>query len=500
MNKIKGKVWLVGAGPSDIGMLTIKGKKVLQNADTVIYDSLIGKEILSIIPENAEKIYVGKRAGKHTKSQKEINLIILEKALENKNVVRLKGGDSFLFGRGGEELELLTQNNIDFEVVPGVTSAFSVPAYSGIPVTHRDFCSSVHIITAHKKDNKDIDYSSIVKLNGTIIFLMGVKDMDNICKNLILTGMDKNMPAAVIENGTTARQRCILSTVENLYNESLNKNISTPAIIVIGEVCKFADKFNWYDKLPLHNTRIVVTRPREIISEIAEKIRQLGGEVIEFPTIEIVKIENNLKLKQCIENIINYNYIVFTSQAGVKIFFEQLKQLKKDIRNLYGIKIAAIGQATKKSIEEKGIFVDIVPNIYDINNLSELLCDCINTGEKVLIPRAENANKEITEKLLNKNIFVDDVPIYNTIYKKNDIIDMNFEFQKCNIDYVVFTSASTVKGFINSVIMDYSKVNAVCIGKQTADEAKKYNMKTFVSKKASVDSIIDLLIEMKNKK
>lgn len=316
----KGKVWLVGAGPSDQELLTVKAVRLINEADVIVYDKLVGDGILSMIPTDVETINVGKVAGNHPVPQGEINEILLREAKKGKKVVRLKGGDPFVFGRGGEELELLVEHGIDFEIVPGITSAISVPAYNGIPVTHRDYISSFHVITGHTKsaDEASVDYQSLVKLNGTLIFLMGIGSMAKICNGLMAAGMSKDMPAAVLEKGTTAHQRRVVSTVENLYDDSQKAEIKTPAIIIVGKVCSLADNFTWAEKRPLAGLKIAVTRPRDRSSKLANRLRSEGAEVVLMPAIKTEKISVELKdLKQ-------YTWIGFTSPAGVDIFFEIL--------------------------------------------------------------------------------------------------------------------------------------------------------------------------------
>ena len=299
-DKKVGKVWLVGAGPSDPGLLTLKGKQVLDEAEVVVYDALAGQSVLNMIPDTAERIHVGKRSSHHTIPQKEINELLAEKAKEGKRVVRLKGGDPFLFGRGGEEVERLVQDGIPYEIVPGITSAISVPAYQGIPVTHRDFCSSVHIITGHKRAgfDYDIDFEALVRTKGTLVFLMGVTALGDICRGLLAAGIDPGMPAALLSQGTTAAQRRIVATVSTLEEEVKKKGPVTPAIIVIGRVCTLADQFSWYDKLPLGGVKVLLTRPKELISETAKKLRSFGAEVLEIPAIATVRIRDNALLSQ----------------------------------------------------------------------------------------------------------------------------------------------------------------------------------------------------------
>ena len=274
-----GKVWLVGAGPGDVGLFTLKGRDVLQNADVAVYDALVGQEVLGLIPESARLIFAGKRSGTHYLRQEETNRVLLEEALKGNKVVRLKGGDPFLFGRGGEELELLAANHIPFEIVPGVTSALAVPAYSGIPVTHRDYCSSVHIITGHRRNDHsyDIDFDALVRTKGTLVFLMGIAALPDICRGLLAAGMDAKTPAAVLERGTTADQRRISASLGTLEAVCADAEIMTPAIIVVGRVCALAEDFAWAEKRPLAGVKVLLTRPKELISGMAALLRSRGG-------------------------------------------------------------------------------------------------------------------------------------------------------------------------------------------------------------------------------
>jgi len=317
-----GKVWLVGAGPGDIGLFTLKGREVLKKAEVVVYDSLVGQGVLSQIPEEARLIYVGKRANHHTMAQEEINQVLLKEAKKGFRVVRLKGGDPFLFGRGGEELELLVENGIPYEVVPGVTSSLAVPAYNGIPVTHRDFCSSLHIITGHKRAGKeyDIDFKALVNTKGTLVFLMGVSALSDICKGLLQGGMDPDMPAAILQKGTTAGQKRIVATVSTLKEEVDKQGIETPAIIVVGKVCTLAEKFAWYEALPLAGWKVLVTRPKNLISRTADSLRSLGAEVLELPAIRTVPLENNSRLLEAFSRLNTYQWLVFTSPQGWRYF------------------------------------------------------------------------------------------------------------------------------------------------------------------------------------
>ena len=467
-----GKVWLVGAGPGDIGLFTLKGAAVLQQADVVVYDSLVGEGVLAKIPEHARLINVGKRANHHTMVQEDINKVLLEEAEKGNKVVRLKGGDPFLFGRGGEELELLSENGIPYEIVPGVTSPISVPAYNGIPVTHRDFCSSLHIITGHKRAGQeyDIDFKALTQTKGTLVFLMGI----------------------------AAGQKRVVATVGTLKEEVDRQGIETPAIIVVGKVCSLADKFAWYEKLPLAGWKVLVTRPRQHISKTADLLRQKGAEVLELPSICTVPVEDNGRLYEAFEKLDTYQWIIFTSPAGVEIFFDEMDRKEMDVRSLGQAKIAVIGEGTKKKLKEHHLLADFVPGVYDGDTLGAELAKQLQGNEKILIPRAEAGNKKLTELLEQTGAQVDDIATYTTRYEKSRLIDEKKELETGSVDCVVFTSASTVKGFVEGTKgLDYTKVKAACIGKQTKAAADAYGMQTRMAKKATIESLIELVEEMK---
>ena len=499
----KGKVWLVGAGPGDIGLFTLKGLQTLEQADVVVYDSLVGQGVLSRIPDTARCINVGKRASHHTMPQEKINEVLLEEAKKGNRVVRLKGGDPFLFGRGGEELELLVKEGIPYEIIPGVTSPIAVPAYNGIPVTHRDFTSSLHIITGHKKQGAayDIDFEALVRTRGTLVFLMGVSALGDICQALLQAGMEKDMPAAILQKGTTVGQKKIVATVSTLEEEVKRQGIQTPAIIVVGKVCALAEEFAWYEKLPLAGYKVLVTRPRELVSTMAEKLRVLGAEVLELPAIRTAPLKDQSKLYHAFEKLDTYQWVAFTSPTGVKVFFEEMKKTKTDVRKLYDIKIAAIGKGTQKVLEERGLFPDLIPQVYDGETLGKELCQLCAGGEHILIPRAAMGNQEIVKTLSEKSdIVIDDIPTYDTFYETQDVIDQKKAMEAGEISCAVFTSASTVRGFVQATPgLDYTKVRAACIGKQTKAAADEWGMETYMAEKATIDSVLDLVIELKEK-
>lgn len=411
-----GSVILVGAGPGDPGLLTRKGLDAITQAEVVVFDRLVGPEILSLIPENAEKIDVGKQASNHPVPQHRINQILLEKAQEGKRVVRLKGGDPFLFGRGGEELELLKENNVPFQEVPGVTSALSVPAYAGIPVTHRDFCSSVHIITGHAKAGAElkIDFDALRRTNGTLVFLMGVTALPLICKGLLEAGMEAEMPAAVIERGTLPRQRKVVSTLEKLPQAAEDAKIVSPAIIVVGKVCTLSSSFDWFDHLPLKGREIIVTRPAQRNGSLCGRLSALGANVTAYPCIRTVERKDNPELDRAIENLAAYRWLVFTSPAGPAIFFRHLHQLRKDARALSNLKVAAIGPKTAEELEKYGIFADLVPETYDSDHLAQAMAQ---VEGPVLLCRASEGSAALPDLFTEKGIPFADIACYDTIYE-----------------------------------------------------------------------------------
>lgn len=502
-----GKVWLAGAGPGDAGLLTVKAKELIQEADVIVYDALVSTEILCQIPSEKETIYVGKRSGHHCVCQEEINQILRKEAQKGKRVLRLKGGDPFVFGRGGEELELLSAYGIPFEVVPGVTSAAAVPAYAGIPVTHREYTSSFHVIAGHpRKDGASrIDFSALAAFNGTLVFLMGISSMKYICEGLIGAGMRKDMPAAVLERGTTSAQRRIVSDVAHLPEEAQRANIGTPAIILVGEVCALAEAFHWAEDRPLGGRQFLITRPKQNSSRLAGALRRLGAQVLELPAIRTEAISPNTVLKEALETFgknCAEAWLVFTSPIGVDIFFEQLMQQKVDVRTLIlreaKLKLAAIGSATEKALRQHGFFADVVPGTFNAGELGRALARTAAPESEVVIVRAAEGSEDLIPPLREAGLPVRDVPLYHTKYELHEHIRGKVaEALACGeVDAVTFTSASTVRGFVQGMgLADYSGIRAVCIGRQTAEEAGKYGMQVRIAEQASMDSMVERILE-----
>ncbi len=491
-----GKVWLVGAGPGDAGLMTVKGRAVLADADVVVYDALVGDAILAMIPDRARAIDAGKRSGDHTLHQWETNELLLREALAGNRVVRLKGGDPFLFGRGGEELELLRQHGVPFEVVPGVTSPVAVPAYNGIPVTHRDLTSSLHIVTGHRRAGAsyDIDFRALVATGGTLVFLMGLAALEDIVKGLLEAGMAPDMPAAVLSHGTTAAQRRVTATVGTLPERVRAARLSAPAIIVVGRVCALSEDFAWYERLPLAGFKAVVTRPRELCSALSEKLRALGAEVVELPAIATEPIPDNARLYEALEHLERYRWLVLTSPSGVRIFFDEMRARGADVRRLAGLKVGALGEGTRAALAERGILADVMPGVYDGDALGAALAAAAAPGDRFLLPRARIGNREILERL--STFEVDDIPLYETVYCAPKAVDARRMFEE-GVSCALFTSSSAVRAFAAAnPELDYALVRAGCIGEKTAATARGLGMQVRVAEKATLESLVALAMRM----
>ena len=485
-----GKVYLIGAGPGDVGLMTCRGRQLLEQAEVVVYDALVGDGVLSLVPPGAKCINVGKRAGNHTRSQWQINEILLEEALKGQMVVRLKGGDPFLFGRGGEELELLHQNGVPYEIVPGITSAIAVPAYNGIPVTHRDFCSSVHIITAHKKKDQplDIDFEALVRTGGTLVFLMGVTALGAVCRGLVDAGMDPDMPAAVLHRGTTAYQKRVVATVSTLPEAAAK--MEAPSIIVVGKVCALAEEFAWAEERPLFGKRFLVTRPRERASELTRRLRELGAEVVELPAIETKPL-----LQAALDGLKDSCWLTFTSPSAVTAFFRVLKAQRRDVRTLANLRIAALGPGTARELEKVGILPDLVPETYDARGLAKALTRQLQPGDKVFLPCAAGETPALKTLLADlEGVTVEAAPVYEKngvvppILKPAELLD--------NHTWAIFASGSAVRGFAAAAGgEDLSQVRALCIGEQTRAQAEQYGMRTQTAETPTLDGLVALAME-----
>jgi uroporphyrinogen III methyltransferase / synthase len=447
---MKAKVYLVGAGPGDPGLITVKGRECIQNADVVIYDYLASPALLNYARKSAELIYVGKKGGDHTLSQYEINTLIVEKVKSGGIVCRLKGGDPFIFGRGGEEAEVLSKAGLPFEIVPGVTSAIAAAAYAGIPLTHRKLASTLAFITGHEdpdKEESSINWSSLASGIGTLVFFMGVKNLPNITRNLMHHGRSPATPVALIQWGTTSSQKTVTGTLETIVEKVRTAGIKAPAIIVVGDVVDLRKNLKWFEKRPLLGKRIVVTRARQQASDLVGLLGDLGAECLEYPTIEILPPLNPQPLKKAIENLTAYDWIVFTSANGVLFFFERLFAAGQDARALGRIKTAAIGPATAGRLREFGLISDIVPSTYRAESVVEAFKNEQLKGKKILLPRAKEARPILPEELKKMGAEVDEIPAYETRKVTEATNDLVQALEERRIDLITFTSSSTVKNF-----------------------------------------------------
>lgn len=477
---MKGKVYLVGAGPGDPGLITVKGLECIRKADVLIIDYLASPLLLQYADKDAEIIYVGKKVGDHTFTQNEINALIIEKAQTASTVVRLKGGDPFIYGRGGEEAAELVKANIPFEVVPGVTSAIAVPAYAGIPLTHREYNSTLAFVTGHEdptKKKSKIDWEALAKGIGTIVFLMGVKNLDRIAQQLIKHGMRPDTPTALIRWGTTPKQVTVTGTLDTIAERVKNAGLKPPAIIVVGDVVKLRDTLNWYENRPLLGRSIVVTRAREQASELIKRLFDLGAECIECPTIKVMPPEDMKPMDTAIDNLSSYSWLIFTSVNGVDFFFRQLFEKNRDVRDLNHVRTAVVGSATAKRLFDFGFKSDIIPESYRAESVVRAFAKEDIAGKKILLPRAKVARSVLPLELTRMGAVVDDVEAYCTQAVKDDAASVLKRLEEHTIDMITFTSSSTVKNFhallpperFNSLIQG---VTIASIGPITADTAR----------------------------
>jgi len=447
---MKGKVYLVGAGPGDPGLITVKGLECIQKADVLINDYLASPILLTYTPKNAEIIYVGKKAGDHCFTQDQINALMVEKARAGLTVVRLKGGDPFVFGRGGEEAEALIKAEIACEIVPGVTSAVAVPAYAGIPLTHRKCTSTLAIVTGHEdptKEKSDIDWKALATGIGTLVFLMGVKNLPRIAHQLIHHGKRPDTPVALIRWGTTPKQKTVTGTLETIAERVVAAGLTAPAIIVVGDVVRFRKTLKWYEDQPLMGKTIVVTRARQQASQLMNRLAELGAECVEIPTIKVVPPQDTGPLESAIAGLATYEWLVFTSVNGVNFFFEHLFAAGKDARALHHLQTAVVGPATEKRLLGFGIKSDIVPENYQAESVVKAFAGQDLLGKKILLPRAKKARSVIPVELAKLGAVVDDVTAYENHPVTDQADSLLTRLKEGSIDLVTFTSSSTVENF-----------------------------------------------------
>ncbi len=496
-------VYLVGAGPGDTGLMTLRGAELLSRADVVVYDALVNADLLRLAPKTAEIIYGGKRSNQHAIPQEDLNKLLVEKARSGKCVVRLKGGDPYIFGRGGEEAEELATAKIPFEVVPGISSIVAGPNYAGIPITHRDHCSSFTVVTGHEdptKEETNIDWKQLAQIPGTKVVLMGVERIRQISESLVANGMSSETPVAMVRWGTTGQQQTIEGTLKTIADIVAEKKFSAPAVTIIGEVVKLRSKLNWFENRPFFGQRIVVTRTRDQASELSRQLLERGADVLEIPTIKIGPPTNVQGLMDGMLELNSYDWIVFTSPNGVTSFFEYFFRGFEDLRDIGGVKIAAVGPATAAKLKELHLKVDLMPSEY----VTSKIADAFEKFEsienlKILLLRAEVANPELPKKLEQMGAIVDDVACYKTSPETEDLNGAAAKLTEGGAHWITFTSSSTVENFhsrfnLPELLKKHPNTKLVSIGPETSKAIVALGLQPAVEAKPhTIDGMIKAL-------
>lgn len=493
MSVKQGRVYLVGAGCGELDLITLRGRALLQRCDAVVYDSLIDERLLGFTRRDCERICVGKRSGRHSEKQENINAILVRKAREGKTVVRLKGGDPFVFGRGGEEILALQSENIGYAVVPGITSAVAVPELAGIPVTHRGISRSFHVITGHtKEDHTPEKLAAFAKLDGTLVFLMGLAHLDEIASELIKNGKDKNTPAAVISNGASRSQRMVKGTLESIYQDVQSAKLAAPAVIVIGDTAGY--DMSPTVREPLQNVSVTVTGTRSFVTKLCCKLASQGANAVPLDFLKVKEYEDNAPLDDALRNIDRYSVIVLTSINGADIFFGRLRRLGIDIRTLSGVRFAVIGSGTAEALKKHGVFPDIMPTEFTTRALAEKLAGAAHDSDRLLLLRAEKGSRELDEILTAHGVSFREIKLY-------DIVPDGGEPTTTATDYITFASASGVQAFFESGHTVSEHTQIVCIGDVTADMLAKYvRGGCDIAKTSSSEGIVELIKEREHEK
>ena len=497
----KGRVYLVGAGPGDPELLTLKGLRLLRDADVVVYDRLIDKRLLEHCESDAELVDVGKIPGKRGRTQAHINDLLVRKALEDKRVVRLKGGDPFIFGRGGEEAEALCEAGIPFEISPGVTSVIAAPAYAGIPLTHRDHASSFTVITGSAAEGRadgDPDWSAVARMPGTLVILMAWSRVEEIMSALISAGKPKDTPAAIVSWGATADQKSISGRIDSIAEEASRADLGAPAAIVVGEVVRLRERLNWFETLPLFGRRIMVTRTRTQTSELSARMAELGASPVEIPTIDICSLKDFCELDSCLRSVSEFDWIAFTSANAARAVCDRLIEIGMDMRAFHGVKIAAVGRATSSELLKRGVRADLLPNRATSDDLASALIESGIRGSRILLPRSDIATSELPTRLRSNGAIVREVDAYMTVIPA-DSAGAAREAIRQGVDAITFTSSSTVSNLLRMLNQDVSLLSGVtvaCIGPVTAATASRFGLKVdIVASVAALDSMAESLSE-----
>jgi len=498
-----GKVYLIGAGPGDPKLITLRGIECIQRANVVIYDYLANDQLLRYARPGAEIVYAGKRKGDQTISQEEINRLLISHAQKGKRVARLKGGDPFIFGRGGEEALALAEAKIPFEVIPGVTAAVAVPAYAGIPLTHRDLTATVVLATGHEdaaKEKSAVPWEHITPL-GTLVFFMGMTNLAGIVTQLIRHGRDPRTCIALIRWGTKPNQETLVGTLKDIVTKAKTYDLKPPGLIIVGEVVRLREKLNWFETRPLFGKKVLITRSQEQASYFSELLIEQGAEPVECATIEVIPPEDWAPLDRAIGDLKKYQWLIFTSVNGVRFFLERLRALDHDLRILKGIRLCAIGPATAAELQRIGITPDFMPAEYQAEAIVKGLGQKKLKGSRILIPRAQVAREVLPRELTRLGAKVDVAPVYQTIRPDHDLGRIKSLLRDGEIDVATFTSSSTVKNFVDmlgrkEVPSLLKNVVVACIGPITAETAKAYGIQPRITPKAfTIPALTDAIVD-----
>lgn len=486
------KAYIIGTGPGDEELLTVKAVNALKKCTVVLYDRLVSNNILNYLNDDCLVYYCGKEPGAHYKTQEEINEMLVKLAKEGHIVGRVKGGDPYVFGRGGEEVLALEEENIPFEVIPGVTSPIAVLNYAGIPITHRGIAQSFHIVTGMSANNLNVNFKALAMEEGTLVFMMGLSNLENIRDQLVANGKNSETPCAVVMRGTCSKQKKVIGTLNNISEKVKEAGLKSPCIIVVGEVVTLNEKLSWYEKKPLFGKNICVTRSQKQGAALRQKLRDLGAEVTSMSAIEIKSTAENLD--NYIEKLEQYDHIVFTSVNSVNIFFDYLVEKRYDIRRIRA-QISAIGKATWGSLEKRGIMCSVKAREFMGTGLVEALKPHINSGDKVLIPCSSIAKEDVAEGLKEAGAEVERVFIYDTV--KGTVRNPK-AFDE--VDIVFFTSPSTVYNMVDMVGLDAIKEkHVIAIGKRTSKPLEELGINVDVCREHSEDGFLKEIVNLSRK-
>ncbi|MFL6584427.1 MAG: uroporphyrinogen-III C-methyltransferase [Chthoniobacterales bacterium] len=494
----KAKCYLVGAGPGDLGLVTLRAKELIEQADVIVYDYLCNPEMLNWARDDVELIYAGKKAGDHTLTQEAINALLVEKTQAGRNVVRLKGGDPFLFGRGGEEAQALAAAGLQFQLVPGVTSATAAPAYAGIPVTHRGIASHVTFFTGHEdlaKTESAIDFAALAKLGGTQVMLMGVERLDAIARELIGNGMRADLPVALIRWATTGRQKTLVGTLETIAQRAVDAEFEAPAVAIFGEVVSLRRELNWFENRPLAGKRIVVTRTRRQAGVLSGGLRDLGADVIELPTIRIEPPSDLRAFAELVQDAHSYDWIVFTSPNGVNAFFDLFYKLYDDAREIGGVRIAAIGSGTAARLKDFRLHVDLQPPEFVAESLvKEFQSQGGVENLRILLARAEQARDVLSKQLSTLGAIVDEGFAYRTVPETRDQTGARRRLMEEGADLITFTSSSTVDNFLALSLSWPAGMQVGTIGPVTSKTARERGLKVdFEARQHDIPGLVEAI-------